>query len=329
MILGEFAGGGESSSARKAHLRSIRSMEVGEIQAVSKLPRLDTSITFPDSDLFGCQHPHDNPLVVRAVVANKIVHRVLFDNGSSADIIFTSAFDKMGIGRERLEPVNTHMLGFFGEKVLPFGSIQLVLTLGELPCQATTTAIFLVVDAPSAYNMLLDRPSLNAIKAIPSSYHMMIKFPTVSGVGMVRGDQRVARECYSASMKQKAVDNIYMDEIDMRGEVLARPEPLEELEPVSLDDDPEHLSYIDSKLAEDLKSLLTQFLRQNKDVFAWKQVDMGGIDHTVITHRLTVSPSFKLFKKKEKELLARKTKSHQRGGRQTPPSRRDHGGGVS
>ena len=185
VISGGFTGGGESSSARKAHLRSIRSAEIEEIQAVSKLPRLDTSITFSDSDLEGCQHPHDDPLVVRAIVANKTVHRVLVDNESSADIIFASAFDKMGIGRENLEPVNTHLRGFFGEKVLPLGSIQMVLTLGEPPCQATITARFLVVDAPSAYNMFLCRPSLNAIKVIPSTYHMMIKFPTIHGVGMV------------------------------------------------------------------------------------------------------------------------------------------------
>ena len=261
VISGGFAGGGESSSARKAHLRIIKSAEIREIQAVSKLSRLDTSITCSDSDLEGCQHPHDDPLVVRAIVANKTVHRVLVDNGSSTDIIFASAFDKMGIGREKLEPVNTHLRGFSREKVLPLGLIQLVLTLGESPCQATTTARFLIVDAPSAYNMLLGRPSLNAIKAIPSVYHMMIKFPTIHGVGMVRGDQRVARECYTASMKQKAVDNVNVDELDMCDEVLTRPEPSEELEPVSLDDDPEHLAYIGSKLAEDLKSLLTQFLR--------------------------------------------------------------------
>ena len=178
-----------------------------EVQAVSKLPRLDTAITFSDSDLKGCQHPHDDPLVIRTVMANKTIHRVLIDNGSSADIIFTSAFDKMGIGREKLEPVNTHLRGFSGEKVLPLGSIQLVLTLGDPPCQTTTTVRFLIVDAPSAYNVL-GSPSLNAIKAIPSAYQMVIKFPTTNGVGMVRGDQRVARECYSTSMKQKAVDNI-------------------------------------------------------------------------------------------------------------------------
>ena len=194
MISRGFARGGESSSARKAHLRNIRSAEMGEIQTVSKLPGLDNTITFSDSDLEGCQHPHDDPLVVRAIVANTTVHRVLIDNGSSADIIFASAFNKMGIGREKLEPVNTHLRGFSGENVLPLGSIQLVLTLGDPPCQATTTARFLIVDAPSAYNMLLSRPSLNAIKVIPSAYHMIIKFPTIHGVRMVRGDQRVARE---------------------------------------------------------------------------------------------------------------------------------------
>ena len=185
MISGGFAGGGESSSARKAHLRSIRSGEVIEVQAVSKLPRLDIAITFSDSDLEGCQQPHDDPLVIKAVVANKTIHRILVDNESSADIIFASAFDKMNIGREKLEPTSTHLRGFSGEKVLPLGSIQLVLTLGDPPCQATTTVRFLIVDAPSAYNVLLGRPSLNAIKAIPSAYHMVIKFPTINRVGMV------------------------------------------------------------------------------------------------------------------------------------------------
>ena len=134
VISGGFVGGGEYSSPKKAHLCNIRSGEVIEVQVVSKLPRLDTAITFLDSDLEGCQHPHDDPLVIKAVVANKTTHRVLVDNGSSANIIFMLAFDKMDIGREKLEPTSTHLRGFSGEKVLPLGSIQLVLTLGDPPC---------------------------------------------------------------------------------------------------------------------------------------------------------------------------------------------------
>ena len=113
---------------------------------------------------------------------------------------------------------------------------------------------------------------------------------------MVREDQRVAKECYSASMKQKAVDNIYLDELDMRDEVNTRPEPSEELELVQLDDNLKHLAYIGSKLAKNLRSRLTHFLKLNKDVFAWKQEDMGGIDPAIITHKLSVSPSFKPVK---------------------------------
>ena len=63
----------------------------------------------------------------------------------------------------------------------------------------------------------------------------------------------------------------------MCDEVNTRPEPSEELEPVQIDDNPKHLAYIGSSLAEDLGHPLIQFLKQNKDVFAWKQEDMGGI----------------------------------------------------
>ena len=298
MIFEGFVGGGESSSARKAHLCNIRSGETLEVQTVSKLPRLDTIITFLDTDVEGCQHPHDDPLVIRAIMANKTVHMVLIDNGSLADIIFTSTFDKIGIRREKMELMSAQLLGFSGEKVLPLGSTQLVLTLGNPPCQATTAVKFLIVDAPLMYNMLLGRPSLNALRTVPSAYHMVIKFPTENGVGVVRGDQRVAREFYSASIKQKAVKSVHMDELDVRDELDTRPTPSEELEPVKLDGPLEHLAYIRSKLAEDVKDLLIYFLNQNVEVFAWKQEDMGGIDQAVITHKLNVAPSFKPIKQK-------------------------------
>ena len=84
-------------------------------------------------------------------MANKTMHRVLIDNESLADIICASVFDKMGIRRENLELVNTHLLGFSGEKVLPLGSVQLVLTLGDAPCQVMSAKLIYVL---SSFHML-------------------------------------------------------------------------------------------------------------------------------------------------------------------------------
>ena len=95
----------------------------------------------------------------------------------------------------------------------------------------------------------------------------------------------------------------------MRDMVNTRPEPSEELEPIQLDDDPEHLVYVGSKLAEDLGSLLICFLKQNRDVFEWKQEDMGRIDPTIITHRLSVGPSFKPVKQKRRSFAQERQKA--------------------
>ena len=160
MISGGFARGGEPSSARKAHLRSIISGETLEIQAVSKLPRLDTTINFSNSDMEGCQHPYDDPLVIRVVVANKTVHRVLVKNRSSADIIFASAFDKMGIRREKLEPVNAHLQGFSGERVLPLGVNTTIAHFGRSPVLGHDGDEVPHSASPSACNILLSRPPL-------------------------------------------------------------------------------------------------------------------------------------------------------------------------
>ena len=109
-------------------------------------------------------------------------------------------------------------------------------------------------------------------------------------------------------MKQKAVDSIHMDELDMRGELNTRPMPSEELEPIQLNDQPEHLAYIESKLAENVKDLI-RFLKQNVKVLTSKQEDMGGIDQVVITHKLNVAPSFKPVKQKRRSFPSERKKA--------------------
>ena len=107
-------------------------------------------------------HPHDDALVVSVRVGDYNVHRILVDNDSSADILYYPAFQQMGIDRARLIPTNAPLVGFGEIRVLPLGAITLLVTVGDYPQQIIKDVIFLVVDYSSAYNSILERPTLNS-----------------------------------------------------------------------------------------------------------------------------------------------------------------------
>ena len=121
----------------------------------------------------------------------------------------------------------------------------------------------------------------------------------------------MARGCYSASMKQRRVDSIHVDELAMRDELSTQLTPSEELELIQLDDQPKHLIYIETMLPEDIRDRLIRFLRHSTGAFARKQEDMGGIDPVVITHKLNVNPSFKPVKQKKEEFRPRRTEGQE------------------
>ncbi|XP_075644976.1 uncharacterized protein LOC142615965 [Castanea sativa] len=168
-----------------------------------RLPRFidNPSIEFLEEDARRLHHPHDDALVVTIQAGDYNMHRVLIDNGSSADILYYPAFQQMGIERERLVPTNAPLIGFGGTRVFPLGVVTLAVAVGDYPQQITKSIAFLVVDCSSAYNAIIGRPTLNSWKAVTLTYHLMIKFPTNYGVGELRGDKVAVRECYVAMMK--------------------------------------------------------------------------------------------------------------------------------
>ncbi|KAL0423214.1 UNVERIFIED_CONTAM: hypothetical protein Sradi_0856200 [Sesamum radiatum] len=56
--------------------------------------------------------------------------------------------------------------------------------------------LFLDVNMPSAYNLILRRPAQNTFQAVVSTYHMKLKFPVGTQVGKVKGDHYMGRKCY-------------------------------------------------------------------------------------------------------------------------------------
>ncbi|KAL0405925.1 UNVERIFIED_CONTAM: hypothetical protein Slati_3906400 [Sesamum latifolium] len=153
-------------------------------------------IQFGRAERSGPQTIHNDALVITAILANYEVGRIFIDSGSSADILFGEAYDQMQLGDVFLEKVNTSLYGFAGEVVHPRGMVSLSLTMGRGTARKTCLLKFLVVDVPSAYNVILGRPTLNTFQAVISTYHMKIKFPTAGGVGEVQGDPLQSRRCY-------------------------------------------------------------------------------------------------------------------------------------
>ncbi|GFY86216.1 hypothetical protein Acr_04g0009540 [Actinidia rufa] len=157
-IHGGFGSGGCSTSSRKRHARSaFRSVEEEVYNLSSPCVSDPPPITFSSDDLRGLHLPHDDALVVSAVIANFNVQRILIDSGSSADILFISAFEKMKIGLDKLHPFHTPLIGFGENTTHPLGWINLPITLGTEPQQTTVWQDFIVVDCPSPYNSILGR----------------------------------------------------------------------------------------------------------------------------------------------------------------------------
>jgi hypothetical protein len=63
-------------------------------------------VGFSDEDYAGISLPHTDAIVVTLQVDNHRIHRMFIDNGSSADILYWSAFRNMEINAEKVIRVN-------------------------------------------------------------------------------------------------------------------------------------------------------------------------------------------------------------------------------
>ena len=67
------------------------------------------------------------------MIANNNVHRIMVDSGSSVDILYFQAFERMGLKVSDLKPSPNLVYGFTRDSVVPLGVISLPMTLGEYP----------------------------------------------------------------------------------------------------------------------------------------------------------------------------------------------------
>ncbi|XP_071740615.1 uncharacterized protein [Rutidosis leptorrhynchoides] len=144
----------------------------------------------------------DEPLLIKAEIGGAIVHRIYVDGGSSTEIMYDHCFQLLNdTQKATMQPPTTPLVGFAGQQLWPMCVITLSLTLNDYQGKGNMTikVEFMVVRAPSPYNVILGRTRLNKLGAIASTIHLLIKFPIPSGIATVLGDTPCIKGCMHTS----------------------------------------------------------------------------------------------------------------------------------
>ncbi|PKI69151.1 hypothetical protein CRG98_010466 [Punica granatum] len=103
---------------------------------------------------------------------NRVVGRVMIDNGSALNVCPVSTLKQMNVDMSRIRASKTTVRAFDGSKRLVNGEIDLLIDLG--PCSFFVT--FQILEIPNAFSLQLGRPWIHVAGAVPSSLHQKLKF---------------------------------------------------------------------------------------------------------------------------------------------------------
>lgn len=223
--------------------------------------------------------PHDDdPMVISLQIVKWNVKRVLIDPGSFASVLYYDTFDRRGLDPEQLQPFKGTLAGFVGEQVHVRGYITLKTTFGHGSQAKTIRVRYLVVNSPSSYNIIIGRPAFNLLGGVLSTKFLVMKYPLDKGrIRTIKGDQKVARECYhnnlrlqktrknSSNEKTHEVNMIDLDpREDFQQELL---EPTEDLKVISIGLEAHQTTKIGTSLSTVVETALTNLLRKNLNLF--------------------------------------------------------------
>ncbi|XP_074305942.1 uncharacterized protein LOC141641169 [Silene latifolia] len=131
-------------------------------------------VTFDDSELQGVPDLHHDSLVITMQIGTTKVSRILIDGGSSINLVMLDVLKAMKIDEEKIIKKSSVLVGFSGETRNTLGEINLPTYVEGVASYER----FGVMDCLSSYNVILGRPWIHNVKAIPSTYHQCVKIPT-------------------------------------------------------------------------------------------------------------------------------------------------------
>jgi hypothetical protein len=142
-------------------------------------------ITFSQEDFQLKDYPHNDAMVISCVIKGFLVHNVLVDTGSAADIIFAKAFRQMQEPEDKIHDATHPLCGF--------GKITMRVTFGFVHNTRTEQIVFDTVDMEYPFNAIIGRGTLNAFKVILHPTFLCMKIPLEQGPIAIHGSQEAVR----------------------------------------------------------------------------------------------------------------------------------------
>jgi hypothetical protein len=195
LVLSIIGGSGSEPANKKPKKEAQRRVQhVGLQGPIIKSKWSHIPITFSQEDLQLKDYPHNDAMVIYCVIKEFLVHNVLVDTGSAADIIFAKAFRQMQEPEDKIHDATHHICGFGGRQIVALRKITMLVTFGFVHNTRTEHVVFDIVDMEYPYNAIIGRGTLNAFEAILHPAYLRMKIPSEQGPIDVHGSQEAAKK---------------------------------------------------------------------------------------------------------------------------------------
>jgi hypothetical protein len=261
-------GGSSSEPANKKQKKDAqrRVQHVGVQGPFIKSKWSHIPITFSQEDLQLKDYPHNDVMVISCVIKGFLVHNVLVDTCSAANIIFAKAFRQMQEPEDKIHDARHPLCGFGGRQIVALDKITMPVTFGFVHNTMTEHVVFDIVDMEYPYNAIIGRGTLNAFEAILHPAYLCMKIPSEQGPIAVHGSQEAARKAKGNWTDSKAIHNI--DGVEACEQYKYKREKAasaDQLKPMLLCEDiVEQKVLLGSQLSEDQEKTLIRFYSTTK-----------------------------------------------------------------
>lgn len=237
---------------------------------------INEDIVFTDEELPPEGTDHTRALYITIRQGPDSVPLVLIDNGSDLNVCPLRVALRLGLDPRDFIKGMQGVRAFDNIRRDVIGEVDLVITVGCVPFTMT----FQVLDIQSSSNLLLRRPWLHAVQAVPSSLHQRLKLKHDGRILVIPSEEEIVDESDDApalevphSPTDVQYHSFQFDPISQEGTSQLNHEPQPEKpsskgkEPIIVEEDPPEVTSDDPifEKEKELRQLLSKSLSFSRD----------------------------------------------------------------